>query len=477
MARECTGRARSGRSTYPPRMPTRRALLARMGATALAFSGLARLGAGPAAARPPRFGPLRPDRDGIFDLPRGFRYTVVSRVGDAMDDGLRVPGSMDGMGAFPGPAGRTLLVRNHELEPIAKHARWSPFRGHAKPDGGLGPAVFYDVRDGVMPDIGGTTTVVYDAKRRKAERQFLSLVGTRRNCAGGVTPWGTWLSCEETTLEVEGSKRDHGYAFEVRPAATPKLVPPVPLKAMGRFRREAVAVHPTAGVVYQSEDQEDGLLYRFLPKVPGQLARGGRLQALVLRDHPQAVTKTGFRVGQRLAVTWVDVEDVTAPKNDLRHRGIAKGAAQFHRGEGLWMGRDALFLCATSGGPKSEGQIWKYVPSPHEGTAGEAKDPGVLSLFVEPRKAEVLENGDNLTVTPWGDLLVCEDHGTPKVVQGNRLMGVTPAGRVYPFGHSRQNGGRSELAGACFAPDGRTLFVNIQFPGTTLAITGPWPAR
>ncbi|MDJ0975280.1 MAG: DUF839 domain-containing protein [Planctomycetota bacterium] len=452
---------------------TRRHLLRTMAMTSLAMGGLARFAdtLADAARDPVPFDGLADDPRGLLDLPPGFTYHVVSRQGQTMADGLQVPGAADGMAAFPGPGGTTLLVRNHELEPKPSHAKWSPFGAKGELASRIPAERLYTGGLETSPDVGGTTTVVYDPQGRTTVRQFLSLGGTRRNCSGGPTPWGTWLSCEET------AEAGHGFVFEVRPTVHPELQPARPLKAMGRFEHEAAAVDPVSGVIYMTEDLGDGLLYRFLPRRPEQLAAGGRLQVLAIRDKPQARTNRGMPLRRPLATRWIDVDDVESPKNDLRKQGWSKGAARFDRGEGMWTGTDGIYLCATTGGPAREGQIWRYTPSPVEGHPDEERRPGKLTLFLEPNDARVLENADNITVAPWGDLVVCEDNASPRRTAENRLVGVTPEGRVYPIARNRYGKNPSELAGACFSPDGSTLFVNVQFPGTTFAITGPWPRR
>jgi secreted PhoX family phosphatase len=256
------------------------------------------------------------------------------------------------------------------------------------------------------------------------------------------------------------------------------LANPEPLKALGRFRHEAVAVDPRSGVVYQTEDLNDGCIYRFIPHQAGRLAAGGKLQALAIHDRKSLDTRNWpdgspgdhhVDVGRSLPVAWVDLDQIDAPDDDLRLRAQAAGAARFARGEGMWYGRDAVYFCCTNGGRIKAGQVWRYVPSPHEGQPGEAGDPGRLELFVEPNDTNLLENGDNITVAPWGDLVICEDG---EGIQ--HLVGVTPAGELYKIGRTRL--AHDEFAGATFSPDGRTLFVNLQGAGLTLAITGPWPA-
>jgi secreted PhoX family phosphatase len=427
----------------------------------LAQRGAARLG----------FGPLLRDPAGLFELPTGFSYVKFSERGQEMDDGLLVPGMHDGMAAFAGPAGRVLLVRNHELE--SAWTDWSPYGKDKSRLGKIDRAKFYDYGHGVLPNLGGTTTLVYDPSSRRLERHFLSLAGTIRNCAGGVTPWGTWVTCEEVNDQPEANaEQAHGFNFEVTPSAEIGLTTPVALKAMGRFRHEAICVHPTSGAVYETEDIGDGLLYRFLPTVPGKLAGGGRLQALKLRDKFGADTRnwdaSTFPVGQTLAVEWIDVDEVESPRHDLRMRGFGAGAALFARGEGAWWGEDAAWFAMTNGGKAKLGQIFRYRPSPFEGTARETEAPGTIELFVEPNDSALVSNADNLCVAPWGDLILCEDTGGVC-----RIVGVTPKGEFYVLAQNAVSG--RELAGACFSPDGSTLFVNVQNPGYTLAITGPWP--
>lgn len=457
---------------------SRRRFLRSSAAFGLGFAGLqgflgCRSEGTPARTRPPDpphgFGPLRLDPQGVLDLPEGFQVKILSRHGDRMSDGLLVPGSPDAMGAFPGPDGRTILVRNHEVNPDA-----GPGEGAFGEDGalaaGIDPSVFWDPGTDGLPAFAGTTTIVFDTQRGKVEKQFLSLGGTVRNCAGGPTPWGTWITCEETTARAGGRlARDHGYAFEVAGTPDAGLAPARRLQGMGRFYREAVAVDPATGIVYQSEDLPDGLLYRFVPERPRELTGPGRLQALAVDGRPGlGLQNWGSRtveVGQKLRCGWVDLDDPDNPGDDLRIRGHALGAAQFARTEGMWHGDRGIFAACTNGGPAKRGQIWRYVPDAPEGDA--AKNAGTLELFLESDADTVLRNADNLTVSPWGDLIVCEDGDGV-----DHLVGVTPEGKAYRF--ARNAVSDSELAGAVFSPDGTTLFVNIQEQGLTLAVTGPW---
>lgn len=420
---------------------------------------------------------LTPDPERLLDLAPGFRYTVVSRAGTAMSDGFFVPPAHDGMAAFAGPDGRIILVCNHELP--ASRSELSAFGGDYR---NLPAAVrdrLYDTGGGVTPGAGGTTTTVWDPASGKTERQYLSLGGTEVNCAGGPTPWGSWLTCEECfenpgTTRSRGRlvtrERRHGYVFEV-PASADGLVEAVPIRAMGRFEHEAAAVHEATGIVYMTEDRHHSLLYRFLPDVPGKLLEGGRLQALAVRGRPTLATHNWaaplVAPGQSLEVEWIDLDDVDPDENDLRLRGAARGAATFARGEGLCTAGDGFAFTCTIGGPARLGQVWRYEPSPYESSEREADVPGVLTLLAEADDESLLRNADNLTFAPWGDLIICEDTKSQC-----SLVGMRPDGSSYLIADNAYSD--SELAGVCFAPDGKTLFVNIQYPGTTIAITGPW---
>jgi uncharacterized protein len=428
----------------------------------------------------PRLGPLRADPEAILDLPAGFHYEIVSKAGAEMSDGLRVPHAHDGMAAFPGDDGRVILVCNHEL---ATHQfDQSAFAPSFNALPGRVRNRLYDRGGDKTPGNGATTTTVWNPQTATTERQYLSLAGTELNCSGGRTPWGSWLSCEECfTWEGIGfgggrilhRDRPHGYVFEV-PSRREGLVDPVPLRAMGRFEHEAAAVHEASGVVYLTEDKHYGLLYRFLPDVPGNLAEGGRLQSLAIEDRPSLAThnwsdRPVIRPGESLAVRWIDLDDVDSGTNDLRERGTARGAATFARGEGLTAAGDDIVFTCTIGGRYRLGQVFAYRTSPHEGEASEHDAPGRLTLIAESAPESILHNADNLTMAPWGDLIVCEDTS-----DHCGLVGIRPDGSLYELADNAYSG--SELSGVCFSPDGKSLFVNIQYPGMTLAVTGPFPA-
>lgn len=408
-------------------------------------------------------------RTPMLALPPGFQYRALSLSGQPMSDGHPVPPKHDGMATFAGTNGETILIRNHEI--------------------GLGEN-YLGLPQGVVAReshkysttaTGGTTTLVVD-RDRQLVRHFASLAGTARNCAGGPTPWGSWVSCEET-FEVSRSQgnqpRFHGYNFEVPVVDRPALADPVPLVAMGRFVHEAIAVDPSTGYVYQTEDSPDSCFYRFIPTVSGHLSQGGRLYALRLKDYPQGINTSNnswlggnpgtIPVGQSFAVEWVEIEnpnplpEVNDADRPVRHQGQGQGAAVFFRGEGIGYADGLIYFTATQGGPpavdgaRGNGQVWVY--DPHQET---------LTLWVEADPSGTLvDEPDNLTMAPFGDLFLCEDGGGTQF-----LVGVKPQGYLYQFAQNILD--NSEFAGVCFSPDGETLFVNSQGLGVTYAIWGPW---
>ena len=399
------------------------------------------------------YGPLVEDPDGILDLPEGFSYRVLSSLGDGMDDGGTVPDKADGMGCLVSGTDELILIRNHELVP--------------EDDAGGVIEQGFGMRNGSFVP-GGTTHIVMDADTLAVKREFRSLGGTIRNCAGGTTPWNSWLSCEESTSGPDerldtGLSRNHGWVFEV-PASTTGLIDPVPLEAMGRFNHEAVCIDPQTGVAYLTEDRNDSVLYRFIPDEPGTLAAGGRLQAMCIEGVTDSRNWSGsvMLAGRQYGVRWIDLDRVDSPDDDLRFRAAAAGATLIARGEGIHMGANEVFAVATNGGVQKLGQIFRLNP----GRSG-ARD--TAELFFESTSPDQLSYGDNLTVAPDGHLVVCEDKYSDVV--DNHLRGITPDGHAYKLGRLRL---QTELAGACFSPDGRWMFVNAYSPTRTLAITGPW---
>ena len=426
---------------------TRAEFLSRSGvaAASMLFAG-SRIQDAMAATITGPYGELLADPGGVLDLPRGFQYRAFSRLGETLSDGRPVPGQHDGMAAFPGPGNTTVLVRNHEL------------RGTA-----IQPVVGKNPYDPKAP--GGTTGIIVDSSRNKV-RDFVTSSGTLTNCAGGGMPWGTWITCEEDRTT------GHGYAFEVMWDDPENTLSKTPITDMGFFSHEAVDVDPSTGIVYITEDDFRGridprdprndtrssFLYRYLPNDrsprPGALQKGGVLQALALDEAPRDADF--FGQGQRFGVRWITVRPATAAEDAL-----ASGATRFNRLEGCHFAGGAFWFDDTAGGEARLGQIFRLIP----GTAGDT-----LELFFEATDANAMESPDNVIVTPWGDLWFAEDGDGE-----NRVMGITPGGDVYKFASNRLND--SEFAGPCFSPDGQTFFVNVQTPGITYAVWGPFAPR
>ncbi|MEJ6560752.1 MAG: DUF839 domain-containing protein [Akkermansiaceae bacterium] len=417
------------------------------------------------------YGPLLPDPEGILDLPKGFTYQIISKAGETMSDGLKVPGKPDGMACFPGKDGTVILVRNHELG--LNDQGVGPFPDQKAPENFEKKKSYDFGKSRDLPHVGGTSNIVYDPVRGEVLREFLSVTGTDRNCAGGAMPWGTWITCEEPADLTSERGQEHGYCFEVKATDDGKLQEAVPLKKLGRFRHEAVAVDPETGILYITEDTSDGLLYRFVPNEKQDFTRG-KLQALVivgnksadLRNYPG--TKTPIAEGEEMKATWITMRDVEAPDNDLRLRGFKSGAARFARGEGIQFTDGAFFICCTDGGPGKQGQIFKLTPS------GAASQDDKLELYLEPSESDLLTNGDNLCAAPWGDLVICEDLIFEHKEKTPHIRGINKDGQIYDIARNAMN--KSEFAGSCFSPDGSVLFVNMQMSGLTLAIRGPWQA-
>jgi len=386
----------------------------------------------------------------LLALPEGFQYNVFGRTGDPMSDGKPTPRAHDGMAAFA-VNGQIRLVRNHEV-------RNTPGAPASIGD----PSQSYDPLAG-----GGTTTLVIDPATRDLVQDFVSLSGTLVNCAGGPTPWNSWITCEETVQgTAAGFAKGHGYNFEV-PAAANGVVQAEPLKAMGRFVHEAIAVDPATGIVYETEDRRTSGFYRFIPAQPGSLALGGRLQMLAIKGQANYDTRTGQRAGKPLPVTWVDIPDpdpaaAEADSLAVYNQGFARGGATFARLEGAWYGEGSIFINSTSGGDKELGQVWEYRPRGNSG--------GQLILLFESTSPEVLDSPDNICVSPRGGLVLCEDGDADQYVRG-----LTQRGDIFDFALNLVPGFEDkEFAGATFSPDGETLFVNIQTPGLSFAIWGPW---
>ena len=433
------------------------------GAITMATPFQALLAAGPRQVKKgrgpsPDYGPLQPAIDEttglpLLHLPEDFKYLSFGWTDDVMSDGIPTPALHDGMAAFPAGHGRVRLVRNHEV-------------GDG-PDA-FAPGLAYDPEAG-----GGTTTLEFDTLRGELVGSWSSISGTLRNCAGGATPWASWLTCEETTLSAGFGDltKNHGYILEVPAMGT---AVPTAYTAMGRFSHEAVAVDPATGWVYETEDAgSNSGFYRFRPHSFGALGGGGILEMLGVKGAFQFDTRTN-QTGEWLDVEWhvIDNPDpnLAAGQPSVFSQGFGKGAARFARLEGAWPGHGRIYFLSTSGGNVAQGQIFEYDPLEER-----------MRLLFESPSAEVLNAPDNMCVSPRGGLVLCEDGSGMEFVHGLTLDGTifrfiqnNVDLRATPVGRFNQDYRGSEFAGSCYSPDGRWLFVNIQSPGISFAITGPW---
>jgi uncharacterized protein len=451
-------------SPATPSLGRRGLLRAGAGAAALAALGpLEALGARSAGAAPlsrrpssADYGALRPVKDQttgleLLALPKGFEYLTYGWTGDVMANGNPTPGNHDGMGAFRRTDGKVAIVRNHELS------------GYA----GAFTTPAYDANAA-----GGTTTLTFDPDSGAFLETMPSLGGTIRNCAGGTTPWGSWLTCEETS-EVGPDGTRHGYVFEVPHDG---VGTGVALKAMGRFSHEATCMDPSTGIVYLTEDATPSGLYRFLPASPGDLVAGGRLQMLEIENGGVSYSTYTDPTGTEYRTDWVDIDNPDFAPGELRLaiQGQLKGGAVFRRLEGAWWGNERAYFVSTNGGPAGQGQVFEYDPRSE-----------YMRVLIASPSAGVLNNPDNLCVSPRGGIVLCEDGDGLEY-----LHGLTTDGEVFPFalntvvipaggvpGKSVSPGTYtgSEWAGSVFEPkNGNWLFANLQSPGITFAITGPW---
>jgi len=404
------------------------------------------------------------DINNIIDLPEGFSYEIISEENEIMDDGLIVPHSADGMACFQGDGDTVILVRNHEIghvPNIENFLKANPYGDFFKDYLIANSNDFYDSKDNKTQCFGGTTSIVYNLLTDKVEKQYLSLCGTLVNCSGGVTPWGTWITCEETTKSKSpGVYKNHGYAFEVIPSNKIKLTKARPIIKMGRFRREAVAFDLDQGDVYQTEDRTHGLFYKFIPQNKQELLQGGKLLALSIKDFEgKNCSNWGdnlFVKNKKYKVKWIELDNVESPDDTLRFEGQKKGCVTFTRGEGIFYNDKCIYFTSTNGGKNRTGQIWKY-----------NIESMTIELFFESKNKNQLNMPDNIIMAPWGDIIVCED-GKGK----DRLVGIRNDGSTYYIASNAFN--NSEFAGATFSPSGDILFVNIYSPSMTIAIKGPW---
>ncbi|MET0663664.1 MAG: alkaline phosphatase PhoX [Ilumatobacteraceae bacterium] len=480
---------------------SRRSLLQAAAATTggvVLSGGLDRMIVQAAGGKPAKLAlqPVADLRDGVvrLNLPSDFQYRSFHDTDGAaitLDDGTVLPGRHDGMGAFSGPNGNVWLVRNHEVTGTAAAA--------------FGPGTPYDTRGG-----GGTTTTEV-TPYGEVVRAFTSLNGTMNNCSGGVMPWGSWITCEETVNgpdvgpDFTGASNTaltqrHGFIFEVPAGGQSDRTP---ITSAGRFAHEAAAFSPDEGFLYLTEDNfafPSGL-YRYIPPThpmtAGRLVNGGRLQMLRVVGEPGKHLEAAQSIGASYPVDWVDIADpnptfpfvqgVSAPTaNDdalvyVGNQGRAQGAAGFSRLEGASYTKGEIFFTSTQGGGAAEtgpeliagygngsGQVWSYDPRRSR-----------LTCRYQSTSPANLELPDNIASrNDRGAVLLCEDGPNENYIRrldanGGLLdVALNQLRRNAPPNLPRFG---EEFAGATFSPSGDTLFVNIQAAqAITFAIWGPW---
>ena len=371
--------------------------LAASAAIGLAPAGWRRVFAGTADIGESPYGPLGdPDANGVR-LPAGFSARLLATTGEIVSGtDYEWHGQPDGGATFAAPDGGWIYANNSELN----------------------------------GNRGGVSAIKFDVDGEVVDA-YRILARTKWNCAGGATPWGTWLSCEEHRA---------GVVWECNPfAAGQGIARP----ALGKFPHEAAAVDPNTGYVYLTEDHGRSRLYRFRPDSPGDLS-AGTLEAA-------AIDPLGY-------VTWV-----TVPQ-DRPYRG--GNTSEFNRGEGAWFSGGHLYFCTTA-----DHRVWALdVASNYIEVIYDAALLGADAPLREP---------DNVTVhARSGDIYVAEDDDDLQLVLLADQFGQRIAAPFLQLvGHAG-----SEVTGPAFTPDGTRLYVNSQRgtdggtngPGMTFEIRGPF---
>ena len=485
--------ARTSRTQHTdrPRGLTRRGLLGggAAGALGIAFSGtlgpLARAGGAEVAAAAGDgigYGPLVEDPAGLLSLPKRFHYTVLAEAGvTRLESGHVSPDHYDGTAAFPRPGGGTILVTNHEIRP--------PTLENPNPIGV--PHIEGFVYD---PGVhGGTTTIQVDDDNHRVT-EYVSLAGSSTNCAGGRTPWNTWLSCEET-FSPAGATLPHGYVFEVDPYDQAANLHPAPIIALGRFEHEAVAVDPDTGQIYETEDANNphGLLYRWTPPVESFPLGKGVLRSLApdagVLEAMKAFDSTGAfvpdlcvatQVGTTYDVAWVAVPNRNPASTFVRRQfnGVWGGTTFTDRDggditrsrklEGAWWGDGGAYVVASfartddGSAVPHDGQVWFYDPL-------QSTLELTLRFAYTPSDDTDPDGPDNITVSPYGGVILAEDG------EGRQhLVGATASGETYFLARNEVGDGSGEMTGPTFSASKATLFANLFSPGHVYAINGPW---
>jgi secreted PhoX family phosphatase len=440
-------------------------------------------------------------------LPPGFAYRSFDANGPGvtMADGSLLPGNHDGMATFKAGGQKVLLIRNHER------------------NGSLGPfSTAAPLYDPAGP--GGCTYVLVDLEGR-VEKTWPAIVGTQMNCAGGATPWGSWITCEETINGPDVSddftrnippntapdgeltyiqnarlQKTHGYIFDVPANGTASAAP---VTMAGRFSHEAAVFDPITGSIFLTEDNFGfgSGLFRYDPPVDPRRSKriedGGTLWMLGVAGMPQANLSGAQTPGTTYGATWIRIETPnpqfpmsggrpTLTNNqaisNVARQGWDAGAAVFSRLEGITWDKAVIYFTATQGGGAPEvinwdvsaegatppgfgrgtGQVWAYHPQRN-----------VLEVVYQSAGVNDLNLPDNITTSPRGTLILCEDN-TPPTGQSNTLQALTRKGELIPIADNFSQP-RVEFAGATFSQNGKTLYVNLQTGSAmSVAIWGPW---
>jgi uncharacterized protein len=421
------------------------------------------------ARRKAGYGPLVPDPAGILSLPEGFSYKIISHAGETLlDSGEPSPSDPDGAAVFERRDGWA-MVQNHEISGDETFVV-PPLEGLTFDPGAR----------------GGTTTIVMDKDGNRLS-EYVSIAGTHTNCAGGRTPWNTWLTCEETEARKGGAlQQDHGWVFEVDAFDPAANQDPVPLKFLGRYAHEAVAMDPADGTIYLTEDANGphGLYYRWTPPAgfePGKgalrelaLSEGGdtagSLQAMLCTKANRKIAdlSEATQVGTTYKVTWVDVPDPLATTTSVRSQFAPGEVTGSRKLEGAyWSDHGPYFVASfarASDGSTNEhdGQVWFYDKGNQTVTL-----KSIFGVNPDPDADTDYDGPDNIALDPNGGLILAEDG---EGIQ--HLVGVTTAGKSFALARNDVSG--SEFAGPTFTEDGEVLFACIQGDGYTFAITGPW---